>query len=560
MAEHGATSGADGRAAATGDAAPAVRLSGITKAYPGVLANDRIDLEVRGGEVHCLLGENGAGKSTLMGILSGMVAPDAGTISVGGREVRIDSPRAAIDLGIGMVYQHTTLVPTLTVLENLMLGGSGVRLDAARARARMAEIAGMLGVEVDPDAETGTLALGQQQQVEIVKALWRGSDVLILDEPTSMLTPRGVEELAKAIERLKGHGLAVVLITHKLHEASAMGDRVSVLRLGRVVGRLGPEELRALGDEELQARIVTMMFGEETKGGEVPDEVPELQEHPTARRGRRDLEDEPLLELDGVSVEPGPGEIGVHEVTLGVRPGEILGVAGVDGNGQRELAEAIAGQRKPSAGEIRLAGLPLKGLSVSRREKLGLRYVTDDRLGEGTVAALPVRLNLVAKQIGRPPFWRRGNIRPKAIDATARELIERFDIRTPGPGTRVGTLSGGNIQKVVLARELSFEPRVVIYNKPTYGLDLRTALSVRERIRAGSEHGVTSLLISTDLEELLALCDRIAVLSRGRVAGVVENGPGAEQRVGELMVGGAPSPPPDEPVRAGGGRTGEEGS
>jgi general nucleoside transport system ATP-binding protein len=305
---------------------------------------------------------------------------------------------------------------------------------------------------------------------------------------------------------------------------------------------------------------VTMMFGEETKGGEVPDEVPELQEHPTARRGRRDLEDEPLLELDGVSVEPGPGEIGVHEVTLGVRPGEILGVAGVDGNGQRELAEAIAGQRKPSAGEIRLAGLPLKGLSVSRREKLGLRYVTDDRLGEGTVAALPVRLNLVAKQIGRPPFWRRGNIRPKAIDATARELIERFDIRTPGPGARVGTLSGGNIQKVVLARELSFEPRVVIYNKPTYGLDLRTALSVRERIRAGSEHGVTSLLISTDLEELLALCDRIAVLSRGRVAGVVENGPGAEQRVGELMVGGAPSPPPDEPVRAGGGRTGEEGS
>jgi simple sugar transport system ATP-binding protein len=412
----------------------------------------------------------------------------------------------------------------------------------------MAEIAGMLGVEVDPDAETGTLALGQQQQVEIVKALWRGSDVLILDEPTSMLTPRGVEELAKAIERLKGHGLAVVLITHKLHEASAMGDRVSVLRLGRVVGRLGPEELKALGDDELQARIVTMMFGEETKGGEIPDDAPELQEHPTVHRGRRDLEDEPLLELDGVSVEPGPGEIGVTEVTLGVRPGEILGVAGVDGNGQRELAEAIAGQRKPSAGEIRLAGLPLKGLSVSRREKLGLRYVTDDRLGEGTVAALPVRLNLVAKQIGRPPFWRRGNIRPKAIDRTARDLIDRFDIRTPGPGTRVGTLSGGNIQKVVLARELSFEPRVVIYNKPTYGLDIRTALSVRERIRSGSEHGVTSLLISTDLEELLALCDRIAVLSRGRIAGVVENGPGAEQRVGELMVGGPAVPAAAEPA------------
>jgi simple sugar transport system ATP-binding protein len=216
-----------------------------------------------------------------------------------------------------------------------------------------------------------------------------------------------------------------------------------------------------------------------------------------------------------------------------------MGVAGVDGNGQRELAEAIAGQRPTARGRILFAGEPLGRMSVSQRERLGLRYVTDDRLGEGTVAALSVSLNLVLKRVGRPPFWRRGRIRPRAIDAVARELIAEYDIRTPGPATRVGTLSGGNTQKVVLARELSFEPKVVVYNKPTYGLDLRTTQAVRERIRAGAERGVTALVISTDLEELLAICDRIAVLSRGHLAGVVENGPGAEPRVGELMVGGA---------------------
>jgi general nucleoside transport system ATP-binding protein len=517
--------------------APAVELTGITKAYPGVVANDRIDLAVRRGEVHCLLGENGAGKSTLMGILAGMVDPDDGAIRVDGREVRIDSPKRALELGIGMVYQHTTLVPTLSVVENLMLGAhDGLRLDVRGARARLDELAGMLGVELDPDAETGSLALGRQQQVEIIKALWRGSEVLILDEPTSMLTPQGVAELAKVLVRLKGQGLAVVLITHKLHEATSQGDRVTILKAGRVVGALAPADLGGRSADEIQSLIVGMMFGEQVS---VAPEVVELQEHVEGHAPRRRLEGEPILELEDVTVAPRVGEIGVSDVSLALLPGEIMGVAGVDGNGQRELAEAISGQRPLAGGDIRFAGASLRRMRVSQRERLGLRYVTDDRLGEGTVGSLGVNLNLVLKRIGQAPFWRRGSIRRRVIDENARAQIEGFDIRAPGPQTAVANLSGGNVQKVVLARELSFDPRVVLYNKPTYGLDLRTTQAVRARIREGAERGVASLLISTDLEELLALCDRIAVIFRGRLTGVVENAPGAEQQVGELMVGGS---------------------
>jgi len=516
--------------------APAVELVAITKAFPAVLANDAISLSVRHGEVHCLLGENGAGKSTLMGILAGMVPPDEGRIRIDGRDVEISSPRHALELGIGMVYQHTTLVPTLSVLENLMLGtGDGVRLNARRSRERLEELANALGVDVDPNAQVGALSLGQQQQIEIIKALWRGSRVLILDEPTSMLTPKGVEELAKVLVRLKAHGLAVVFITHKLHEAISVGDRVSVLRQGRLVGSIEPEELRSSTPEELHDRIVTLMF----RGGkEQAAEVAELHERVEGRRRRRLLPSDPQLELEEISVEPRPGEIGLQGVSLDVRPGEIMGIAGVDGNGQRELAEAIAGHRPLASGDLRFGALSIRRMRPSQREKLGLRYVTDDRLGEGTVASLSVGLNFVLKRIGRPPHWHRGRIRQGEIDTTGRALIDRYDIKAPGPASRVGTLSGGNTQKVVVARELSFAPKLVVYNKPTYGLDIKTTQAVRERIRDQAEEGVTSVVISTDLEELLDLCDRIAVLSRGRLAGVVENGPNAAQHVAELMVGG----------------------
>jgi general nucleoside transport system ATP-binding protein len=514
----------------------AVELSGITKSFPGVLANDHIDLTIRRGEVHCLLGENGAGKSTLMSILAGMAEPEQGEIRIDGERVRITSPKRAIELGIGMVYQHTTLVPTLTALDNLMLGdGRSLRLDERGARARLDELAGVLKVVVDPDAETGSLSLGQQQQIEIVKALWRGSKVLILDEPTSMLTPQGVAELAAAIERLTAHGLAVVLITHKLHEATGMGDRITVLKQGRVAGRLAPEEIAGRSDADLQEVIVGMMFGEQAPAPE-PDLV-ELQGNVEGHRPRRELPPDPVLVLDGLEVAPRGGELGVRGVDLEVRPGEIMGIAGVDGNGQRELAEAMAGQRPASAGDIRFRGVSIARLSVRQRERLGLRYVSDDRLGEGTVAALSVGLNLVLKRIGQPPFWRRGTIRQREVERNARGKIAEYDIRTPGTRTRVGTLSGGNVQKVVLARELAHDPRLVVFNKPTYGLDILTTRTVRARIHELAEAGVSALVISTDLDELVALCDRIAVLSRGRLAGVVDNGPGAEQRVGELMVG-----------------------
>lgn len=514
---------------------PAVQLIDITKSFPGVLANDHINLSVMPGEVLCLLGENGAGKSTLMSILSGLYEPDGGRILVDGAAVSIDSPKRGRDLGIGMVHQHLSLIPTLTVLENLMLGSNrGLVLDSAAARSRLAELAGTLGVVVDADARAGALSLGQQQQVEIIKALWKGSRVLILDEPTSMLTPQGIAELQKVLLQLKQSGLAVIFITHKLHEAIAIGDRLAILKQGRAVGSFGPEILAGKTPAELQRLIVAAMFGEEAAS--VAD-VAELREDLTTKRVARRLTDQPLLELTGVSAPGSRSQYGIADASLAVRGGEILGVGGVDGSGQRALAEVIAGQRRLTAGSVRLAGVDVTALTVSARQRLGLRYVTDDRIGEGIVRPLSVGLNLVLKRIGDPPFWRKGTIDRVAINATARELIEQFDIRTPTEHTRIGSLSGGNIQKALLARELSFAPKVVVYNKPTHGLDVRTIAMVRERIREQAAQGVAAIVISTDLDELIDLSDRVAVLFEGRVAGIVENGPGAETRIGELIVG-----------------------
>ena len=516
---------------------PIVELVGITKAFPGVLANDHVDLTLRRGEVHCLLGENGAGKSTLIGILSGLNRPDAGSIRIEGVETVISSPRAALELGIGTVHQHSALIPALSVVENLMIGDSRkLRLDVAGARRRLAELAELLDVEVDPYAKASDLALGHQQQVEIIKALWRGSRVLILDEPTSMLTPQGVAELSKVLARLKEQGQAVIFITHKLHEALSLGDEISILRQGRLAGAIDHQALKTEGHDVLRAEIVRIMFGEEAQA--VAD-VEELREELVEAEAvvKVDAAAETVLELRGVSSPGEGGERGIEDVSLDLKQGEILGVAGVDGNGQRALAELIAGQRSASQGEVVLYGGPVTRLSVSARQKLGLRYVTDDRLGEGIVASLPVGLNLFLKRVGERPFWRHGRIQRSVVDRRAGELVRSFDVRTPGVATRAGTLSGGNVQKLMLARELSFEPKVVVFHKPTYGLDVKTTATVRELIRRLAQDGGAALVISTDLDELLGICDRIAVLSRGRLAGVVPNGPGAAEEVGGLMVG-----------------------
>jgi ABC-type uncharacterized transport system ATPase subunit len=522
-----------------GAAPPAVELIGITKAFPGVVANDDISFAVRHGEVHCLLGENGAGKSTLMSILAGMLRPDAGRIRVDGEEAEIDSPRAALRLGIGMVYQHTTLIGALSVLENLMLGETrAVRLDAAAARERLARLSAMLGVEIDGDTRAADLALGRQQQVEIVKALWRGSRVLILDEPTSMLTPQAVAELQAVLERLKGEGLAIVFITHKLHEARALADRVSILRAGRLVGSIDEDELHAASAsaEGFERAVVRMMFGDTSAPvGELAELSSDLtgRETEPARRPTGD----PVLELDRATAAGAGIEPGIEDVSFALHAGEVLGVAGVDGNGQRALAEAVSGVRPLTHGEIRLFGAPVGGKSVSARERLGLHYVTDDRLGEGIVSSLSVSVNLVLKRIGQAPFWRRGRIQNREIERQAQEFIDRFEIRTPGPDARAGTLSGGNVQKVVLARELSFGAKAVVFHKPTYGLDLKTTRTVRQMIRELAEDGKAALVISTDLDELLEVADRTLVLSRGRIVGSVENGPDAAERIGALMIG-----------------------
>jgi general nucleoside transport system ATP-binding protein len=531
--------GADGRPRSSGGA-PVVELVGISKAFPGVVANDDITFDVRRGEVHCLLGENGAGKSTLMAILSGIQRPDSGQIKVDGEPVDIGSPRDSLDLGIGTVYQHSTLIPALSVLENLMLGDTHkLKLDADGATKRLKEIGSTLGVEVDPSARAADLALGRQQQVEIVKALWRGSRLLILDEPTSMLTPQAVEELYKVLSRLKENGLAVIFITHKLHEAAFLGDRISVLRRGKLIGTLDEPAVRSATPEELEQRIVEMMFGDASAGLadaaelkaelSVNDEL-EYEAQPVPSTA------EEALTLERVSVRGEGSEPGLDDVSLTLHLGEVLGVAGVDGNGQRALAESISGQRKLQRGELRFFGAPIGRVGITGRQKLGLRYLTDDRLGEGIVPGLPVSINIFLKLIGEAPFWRQGRIRKQMIDKRSKELVDRFDVRTPSIDTRAGTLSGGNVQKVLLARELSFDSKVVVFHKPTYGLDLKTTRTVRQMIR-DMRDGKAALVISTDLDELLEVSDRIVVLSRGRIVGEVKPGPGAAEEVGRLMIG-----------------------
>ena len=504
---------------------PIVTLDAVTKRFPGIIANDKVDLEIRAGEVHVLLGENGAGKSTLIGMLSGLQQPDGGRILIDGTEMKIRSPSHALSLGIGTVFQHNMLVPTLTVGENLALGGRWwERPKLAELAERVAAVARPLGIDINLDARVSELSLGEQQQVEIVRALLRNSRLLILDEATSMLTPKGVAELGALMRRLVERGFAVVFITHKLSEAADFGDRVSVLKLGRKVGEITPEQLKALDRDALVEEIVGMMFGRQA--GDDTVSIPP-----------RAANDEVLLEVRDLQVPATADAPGLHAISFGIGPGEILGIAGIDGNGQKQLAEALAGQRPTAGGSIRLGYQALDGLDVGERRRQGLRYLTDDRLGEGTVGSFPVSINFFLKQIGEPPFWRNGIERSGEIVAHGGELTRRFDVRTPSLATPIGRLSGGNIQKVLIARELSDGARAVIFNKPTYGLDLANTLATRQRIREIAADGLAVLLISTDLEELLSMCHRIAVISQGRLVGIVDNGPGAGERVGRLMIG-----------------------
>ncbi len=504
---------------------PIVSLEGVTKRFPGIVANDKVDLQIRAGEVHVLLGENGAGKSTLIGMLSGLQQPDEGQILVDGQPTRIGSPSHALSLGIGTVFQHNMLVPSLTVAENMALGGRWWQRPAlGELSRRVEEIGRPLGITLNLQARVSELSLGEQQQVEIVRALLRDSRLLILDEATSMLTPNGIEELGALMRRLVERGLAVVFITHKLREATEFGDRISVLKLGRKVGEIAPERLRAMDQSALIDEVVTMMFGRQA--GDASVQVP-----PRAVTG------EALLDVNRLSVPATADAPGLEDVSFSVEAGEILGIAGIDGNGQKQLAEALAGQRAVAGGTVRLGGQSLDGLDVGARRRLGLRYLTDDRLGEGTVGTFPVSINYFLKQIGEEPHWRFGLEQAGAIDARAGELTRHYDVRTPSLATPIARLSGGNIQKVLIARELADGARAVIFNKPTYGLDLANTLATRQRIRDIAAKGLAVLLISTDLEELLSMCHRLAVISQGRLVGTVDNSENAGERVGRLMIG-----------------------
>ncbi|MBC8445319.1 MAG: ABC transporter ATP-binding protein [Rhodospirillaceae bacterium] len=518
---------------------PAIELKNIRKAFPGVLANDDVSLQFHSGEIHALLGENGAGKSTLISMLSGLIQPDDGKIFVHGKPVIVRSPKESLNHGIGTVFQHVLLVPTLTVIENLMLGGGWLqRFDRAASLKRFGELSETLAVNINPDTRVSELALGQQQQVEIMRALWRDEGVLILDEPTSMLTPQGVHELSQVMRRLRDNGVALIFVTHKLKEAYDLCDRISVLRLGRVVGDIPPARLRDMSEQETIDEVISTMFDREEGHDRDAEVLLGDASHHGQRRTNIDLTS-PIFSTSHISTTGNVGECHLHDINLEVYAGEVFGIAGIDGNGQKHLAEVLAGQRPASAGRIHHRGIDITATRVPERRGLGINYLTDERLGEGTAATHSVATNLVLKSIGDAPHWRWGVTRWDSIYSDAREKIRKHDIRTPSEHTLIGRLSGGNIQKILLAREISEGISVAIFNKPTYGLDLQNIRLARDRISEGAAAGIATILISTELDELTELCDRIGVMYQGNLVGIVQNDDGAEKKIGLLMTGAA---------------------
>ncbi len=505
-------------------ATPLVQMRDITKRFGPVLANDHVSLDLWPGEIHAVLGENGAGKTTLMNILAGMYQPDSGTIRIDGQEVHITSPVDALKRGIGTVYQHFTLVPNLSILENVALGGdTGFVLNLGGIEARLTQMLAEFGLDVSPQTEIRYLGLGQRQRVEIIKALLRGSRVLLLDEPTSVLTPGEVESLLDLLRRLRGQGVAVVLITHKLGEALAVSDRVSVLRAGRNVGELGPDALRGTSTESVRRRIVEQMFG-----GSEPV---------AASQSGRAATGDVLFSLQGVSTAREQGAASLRDISLDLHRGEVFGVAGVDGNGQKELGEVIAGQRKVTSGKATYQGRDFTNRGVAASTRAGIGYVTDDRLHEGSVSASSVAENVALKAIGRKPFSNGFWLNRRAMDDRARQLITDFSVKTPGAATPIGMLSGGNIQKLLLGRELSLDPQLLVVNKPTNGLDLRTTAFIWQQLRnqADAEHAV--VLISSEIEELLEVSDRIGVMYNGELIAVLPRAKATPEVLGELMLG-----------------------
>ncbi|WP_104106029.1 ABC transporter ATP-binding protein [Nocardioides sp. 616] len=499
-----------------------LEIQGLTKRFGSFTANDSIDLTIEPGEIHCLLGENGAGKSTLMNMLYGLLDPSEGRILVDGKPVTFSSPSDAIAAGIGMVHQHFMLVPVFTVAENVMLGrehtrGPGI-LNRAKAAETVRELSSRYGLAVDPDRLVEDLPVGVQQRVEIIKALSHDAKVLILDEPTAVLTPQEIDELMDIMRSLKAQGTSIIFITHKLREVKAVGDRISVIRRGRVVGTADPSAP--------EAELAEMMVGREVKLV-VDKDAPE----PGAD----------VLSVEHLTVVDPRGHQVVKDVSLTARAGEVLGIAGVQGNGQTELIKALLGLIRPDAGVVRLAGEDISRHGPKESLEAGIGYIPEDRSHDGYVGNFSVRENLILDLYRSEEFSRGPALRLDAIAANAEARIKEFDIRTESPETPVSSLSGGNQQKVVVAREFSRPLKVLVASQPTRGVDVGSIEFIHKRIIAERDRGTAVVIVSTELDEIYALADRIAVMYDGRIVGTVTPDIPREQ-IGLLMAGAADEP------------------
>jgi simple sugar transport system ATP-binding protein len=494
-----------------------VEMRGIVKLFPGVVANDGVDLDIHQGEVHALLGENGAGKTTLMRILAGLYRPDEGEIRLDGKPLGFRSPRQAIDAGIGMVHQHFRLVESLTVAENVLLGWHTPRflLGKRAGERQVQELARRYRLPVHPRARIWQLSVGEQQRVEILKALYRRVRVLILDEPTAVLTPQEVEELFDTVRSMAQEGTAVVFITHKLEEVMAVADRITVLRRGRREGTVQPgaTDARALARMMVGRDVVL----ETPPGGGSPGGV--------------------VLKLDSVSAQSDRALPSLRDVSLEVRAGQIFGIAGVAGNGQRELAEVITGLRRATSGRVVLGDRDLSGRSARAMIRSGVAHVPEDRLGTGLIASMTAVENSVLKAYRRPPVGQGPFVDWGEARRMTEDIMRTLDVRAASPETRVRLLSGGNLQRLLLAREMSERPRVMVAVHPTRGLDVGATDAVRQALRAQQEAGVAILLISEDLDELVALADPIGVLFEGALVGVLPRSRCTVEDLGLLMAG-----------------------
>ena len=510
---------------------------GVHKRFGPVVALDNVSFNVRGGEIVALLGENGAGKTTLLNILCGMGRPDRGTLLIDGRAVVLRSPDDALRHGICTVYQHFALVPELTVVENAALGlKGGVLLDVGAAARRLSGVLDRLGVRIPLNARVRDLSLGQRQWIEIAKAMLRDARVLLLDEPTSVLTPDEVGELFDGLRRLRAAGVSVVLITHKLNEALELSNRIVVLRRGRQVADIGPGTIDRVGRATVHQAVVDAMFGE-------AEATSRSDEFGAFGRLVRTAHSRPVLSIRDLSARGERGEPVLTAIDLDLHAGEIVGIAGVDGNGQRELAEVITGQLLPSRGTILVDGVDITGRGIAAAHQAGVGHVSEDRLGEGSVAVGTIAENLALKRISQSAFGGGGRflLNRRAMASRARDVIAHYDVRAADPSTPIGRLSGGNIQRVLLARELEAGSRVLICNKPTHGLDQRTARTILTMLRERANAGGAVLLISSELDDLLAVSDRIGVMLGGRMVAMVDRAEADPRSIGVLMLGNRPA-------------------